>query len=638
MVNFIFSLLFICLSANATYSPSANIFDSSGGTLNSTSNALNVDVTNFPGTQAVTQSGTWNLGNIAGTITLPTGAATSAKQPTLGTAGSASTDVLSIQGIASMTALKVDGSAVTQPVSGTFFQATQPVSAASLPLPTGASTSANQSTEISSLSSIDGKMHALGQNTMSASMPVAIASDQSYGSQTTGTTTGTGTLVVTLNGASNVTVYASDGGSYAGTTVMEGSVDGTNWINIFGADIFNLDGQLYGSITTSPILPRILQFNTAGMQKFRARANGATGTLTLAIGTSQSPGILSSIQNFLFSTSKTQDGSGTAITSSALPGVSKTGLSVAVEDSTATGAITTQNLNPNSGTATAASTISVVLDGQATVGVQVTGVYTGALTPQVTVDNANWIAVASLTNANTNVTSATITSATVGIFQVPVTGYKAFRISANAAVTGTATVSLRATQGTPSNIINNVGTVATVTGVTTVSTVTAVTTLANGQTAHSAASTGSPVRVAGRVNTAVDTTLVAGDVSDLFMTSGGALVEKPYSMPETDWQYTSGLAGITTTTSTQMKAAGAAGVRNYVTGFSFQNTSITASTIAVLDGASVIWSGNAPASMLAPTIVNFPTPLRGTAATAMNVQLTTTSTLTMVNSTGYQAP
>ena len=38
----------------------------------------------------------------------------------------------------------VDGSGVTQPVSGTFWQATQPVSAAALPLPSGAATSANQ--------------------------------------------------------------------------------------------------------------------------------------------------------------------------------------------------------------------------------------------------------------------------------------------------------------------------------------------------------------------------------------------------------------------------------------------------------------------------------------------------------------
>lgn len=70
------------------------------------------------GTVAATQSGTWNITNISGTVSLPTGAATAAKQPALGTAGSAATDVITVQGIASMTALKVDGSAVTQPVVG----------------------------------------------------------------------------------------------------------------------------------------------------------------------------------------------------------------------------------------------------------------------------------------------------------------------------------------------------------------------------------------------------------------------------------------------------------------------------------------------------------------------------------------
>lgn len=71
---------------------------------------------------AATQSGAWNITNISGTITLPTGAATAAKQPALGTAGTPSADVLSVQGVASMTALKVDGSATTQPVSGTVNQ------------------------------------------------------------------------------------------------------------------------------------------------------------------------------------------------------------------------------------------------------------------------------------------------------------------------------------------------------------------------------------------------------------------------------------------------------------------------------------------------------------------------------------
>ena len=55
----------------------------------------------------------------AASLPLPTGAATAAKQPALGTAGSASADVITVQGIASMTPVKTDGSGVTQPVSGT---------------------------------------------------------------------------------------------------------------------------------------------------------------------------------------------------------------------------------------------------------------------------------------------------------------------------------------------------------------------------------------------------------------------------------------------------------------------------------------------------------------------------------------
>jgi hypothetical protein len=51
------------------------------------------------------------------TLPLPSGAATAAKQPALGTAGTPSADVITVQGTASGTALKVDGSAVTQPVS-----------------------------------------------------------------------------------------------------------------------------------------------------------------------------------------------------------------------------------------------------------------------------------------------------------------------------------------------------------------------------------------------------------------------------------------------------------------------------------------------------------------------------------------
>lgn len=92
-------------------------------------------------TVAVTQSGTWTVqpGNTANTtawkidgsavtqpisaasLPLPSGAATSANQPALGSAGTPSSDVITVQGIVSGT---------PQPVAGTFWQATQPVSVA----------------------------------------------------------------------------------------------------------------------------------------------------------------------------------------------------------------------------------------------------------------------------------------------------------------------------------------------------------------------------------------------------------------------------------------------------------------------------------------------------------------------------
>ena len=103
------------------------------------------------GTVAATQSGTWNITNVSGTISLPTGAATqatlsalndkvtacntgavvvsssalpsgaatAAKQPALGTAGTASADVITVQGIAGATAIPVSDNNANLTVDGT---------------------------------------------------------------------------------------------------------------------------------------------------------------------------------------------------------------------------------------------------------------------------------------------------------------------------------------------------------------------------------------------------------------------------------------------------------------------------------------------------------------------------------------
>lgn len=167
------------------------------------------------GTFAVQLTGAANnINNIAGTISLPTGASTAALQTTGNTSlstittntGTTNTDIgapgavacatdtssCSLNQIAQRLAQRLTtinttlgtpfqagasiantafgisgtlpafaatptfniGTAPTIAVTGTFFQATQPISAVSLPLPTGAATSANQSTAVSSLATI----------------------------------------------------------------------------------------------------------------------------------------------------------------------------------------------------------------------------------------------------------------------------------------------------------------------------------------------------------------------------------------------------------------------------------------------------------------------------------------------------
>lgn len=86
---------------------------------------------------AVTQSGTWNVTNVSGTVSLPTGAATAAKQPALGTAGSASADVLTVQGVASMTPLLSTLSGTNNITTVTTVTTVAAVTAISNALPAG---------------------------------------------------------------------------------------------------------------------------------------------------------------------------------------------------------------------------------------------------------------------------------------------------------------------------------------------------------------------------------------------------------------------------------------------------------------------------------------------------------------------
>jgi len=125
---------------------------------------------------------------------------------------------------------------------------------------------------------------------------------------------------------------------------------------------------------------------------------------------------------------------------------------------------------------------------------------------------------------------------------------------------------------------------------------------------------------------------------DLLATLIGALVSKPFSIPELDWAYAGPIAGLATAADTAAKAAAGAGIRNYVTGVQVQNASATATEFQIKDGAAtVLWRCLLPGNSGVYDIA-FPSPLRGTANAALNVQAVTAGSVVIANLQGYAAP
>ena len=96
-------------------------------------------------------------------------------------------------------------------------------------------------------------------------------------------------------------------------------------------------------------------------------------------------------------------------------------------------------------------------------------------------------------------------------------------------------------------------------------------------------------------------------------------------------------ATVTTATQTQLRAAQATGIRTNVTAITYQNTSATATTLTIQDGSTTLVTFSVPASMTEPRQLIFPTPLRGTAATALNYTAGTTGANVLLNVTGFSS-
>lgn len=226
---------------------------------------------------------------------LPTGAATSALQTT------GNTSLSSIDGkVLTDAQLRATPVPVSGPLTDAQLRASAvPVEAAALPLPTGASTSALQTTGNTSLSSIDTKTPALGQALAAASVPVVLTAAQIV-TLTPPTSVGiTGTATVAGNKTNNNAAPSTDNlgvlpavANAAAPTRTEGNL-GTLRTTLSGDLAVTLDSEAVVLGAGAAVIGALTANQTVDV----ARANGqpvqigqgnaGTGTLRVAIAADQ---------------------------------------------------------------------------------------------------------------------------------------------------------------------------------------------------------------------------------------------------------------------------------------------------------------------------------------------------------------
>jgi hypothetical protein len=128
-------------------------------------------------------------------------------------------------------------------------------------------------------------------------------------------------------------------------------------------------------------------------------------------------------------------------------------------------------------------------------------------------------------------------------------------------------------------------------------------------------------------------------VTDQRGDANGTVVQSGLS--STFWNY-AGIAGgiVSSTADVAVKAAAGAGVRNYLKTLTLAHDALGAATeIVVKDGSTIIWRGKlqtAAVDSCQAASLEFDPPLKGSANTALNVALLTSTTGgVFVNATGF---
>lgn len=147
------------------------------------------------------------------------------------------------------------------------------------------------------------------------------------------------------------------------------------------------------------------------------------------------------------------------------------------------------------------------------------------------------------------------------------------------------------------------------------------------------AAVGNPVTTGSRAANANPTAVsAAGDSVNDLATMIGAKVVKPYAIPEAEWSTT---LALTTTSDVAIQAAAAAGLKRHLTWLDLHNSGASAVDVLIRDGTTTRLQITVAAGQ--SKVLQLPTGITTTAATALNVQLSATGTVRL-NAGGYTAP
>jgi len=278
------------------------------------SGTWNVSVSNFPSTQAVT--GTfWQTTQPVSIATLPSLAAGSntignvninGTVPVSGTFWQTTQPVSGSVSITGTPSVIVSNFPSTQAVTGTFWQTTQPISASSLPLPSGASTSANQT----NVQSAPGTPQTTAITIQGNSSGVAVPVSGTVAISGTPTISGT----VTANAGTNLNTSAlalESGGNLATVATKTTSIASTQTSGSQKTQIVDGSGNVIASTsnalnTSATVTNQITGYATSANQTAVQSSPGTAQTMALTIQgnasgiavTVQSTPVTGNIQNF----------------------------------------------------------------------------------------------------------------------------------------------------------------------------------------------------------------------------------------------------------------------------------------------------------------------------------------------------